>query len=352
MKIYCENYNGVLDQIIPFFEETKNPLKAEKYVTWNDLVQPQERTVRMMQELGKECIVIEHGMKAVSDYQIDLKDINNGMGQKPFIADKICVWGNKSKEIMLKAGVSEDRVFVVGCPNLWDYQYRYLCGEEERILRTFAGIKVKDKSDNKIWEFKGHRSGIPVNKERKYVLFFPFHDYTKKGKEENKKVWDRIKFRQDVIVKLPIAYLNKEDENPFKELIDLPQEELNKRAVVSDTRSAMSSEVNKRLLEKAKVAVMTAPGSINGFCYALKVPCIVPSDIDWNLRNLKGERVDDFQVGDYTCKTEDINEMIEEVLKNDTKESDRHKCAVDLMGIEAGNPRDNIISVIRNGRLP
>jgi hypothetical protein len=346
VKIFAEDYNGVLSQVLPFFEVVNNPLKAEKYVTWNDLVQPQERTVRMMKDLGKEVIIVEHGMKAVTDYQVDMRDIRNRCGGRPFIADKICVWGNRSRDIMLEAGIGEDRVFVVGSPNLWDYQYKYTCGEEERILRTFAGIKVKDKSDNKLWEFQGHRSGIPVNKERKYIYFFPFHDYNKRGKEDNKRVWDVIKFRSDVIVKLPSGYLSKDDDNPFKELVALPQEEFNKRAITTDTRGSFSNEVNKRLLEKAKCLIATAPGSINGYCWAMDVPVITPF-IDYGLRSLKGEVIYDLHPADYTCEVEDINEKIEEVLKNDTLKEQRQQCAREFMGTEVGNPRDLIIKVIR-----
>jgi hypothetical protein len=347
MKIYYVNFNGVMDCFLPFFEKTTNLLQADKVLVWNDLVQPCKKIVELAREYGKESIMIEHGMKAVTDYQLDFRDINNGMGGRPFIADKICVWGNRSKEIMTEVGISEDRVFVVGSPTLWDYEYRYLCGGEERILRTFAGNKVKDKVDGKLWEFSGHRMGMPTVKERKYILFFPFHDYMPIGIEANRRIWEQLKNRNDVVVKLPTVWLTQKDDdkNPFKELLALPQEELNKRCVISDIRSILSSELNKRLLEKAKIAVIAQPGTTNGMAWAMDIPVIVP-DIDWGWR-VNGKRYDDYQIGDYVCDADKINEEIDKVWNHDTKTEERKKCAIELMGVEAGNPRDNILRVIR-----
>lgn len=347
MKYLVNNYNGIMDCFLPFIQKTTNLLDADKVIVWNDLVQPEKQIVEMAKEYGKESTVIEHGMKAVSDYQKDLKDIYTGMGGKPFIANKICVWGNKSKQIMLDAGVSEERIFVVGSPIIWEHEYKYICEakKDQRILRGFIGMKVKDPTDEKLWEFAGHRSWIPQNKSKEITIFFPHHDYTAYAREQNKLIWDKVKFRDDIFIKLPQSYNNEEDQNPFKEIVKMKPEERKKICAVADTKTGLSNHINRKLLERAKAAVIVAPGTINGVCWSLDVPTIVPK-IDYFWR-INGEIVYDIHKADYECDKGGVNEKVEEILKKDTKAKEREEYAREFMGTDAGNPRDNIIKAIK-----
>jgi hypothetical protein len=342
------NYNGIMDSFLPFYEKETNLLKADKVVLWNGVTNPQVTIINLAKEYGKETIEIEHGMCAVSDYKVDLKDTSNGMGGKPFIADKICVWGKRSAEIMYNAGAPKEKVFIVGSPILWNYEYRYTCDDEERILAGFGGTEIKDKQDGRVWKLMGHREYIPTNKERKYIIFFPYHDATPKGLEENRKIWQQIKNRDDVVVKLSSNYANEKDDNPFKELVKYETKRAKNqppKAFIADTRKQLSTQLNKKLLEMASCAVMGAPGTTNGICYAMQVPTIVPK-IDWGWR-VDGKLEFDIHKGDYDCEPDKINEAIDKILEQDTKIDERRECAEEFMGTDLEEcPRDLIRRVI------
>lgn len=113
MKIYCVNYNNVLDGIIPILKEkgqwTDNYHLADVFLIWQDVRGECKELADVVQNhLGKPVIVMQHGRGAVRDY---------GPPNKfPLTADKILVWGPAEKRRLLSYGIAENRIEVVGCP--------------------------------------------------------------------------------------------------------------------------------------------------------------------------------------------------------------------------------------------
>lgn len=345
MKIYSHNYNNILNDVLSCYEKTTNLLEAEAYITWNDVVKDQVRIIEMCKEYKKKSIVVEHGMKAVSDYAKNLKDISNGMGGRKLLADHICVWGEASKKILLEAGTDEKRIHVVGSPVVWDHDYVYKSRDEIKTVRFNAGLKVFDPKDQREWLLEGCRSYIPQNEVRNVVAFFPHHDYTPYAIEQNRKVYEQIKNRKDIFIKLSGNYGNREKENPFLDELNMPAEERQHRNIVIETTVPQNLLFVKELLKRCKCVISTIPGTINGICAAMNVPVIQPR-IDWHWRNEKGETIYDDYASDYICEIEEINKTIMDIEKEDVKREIRRKFAIEYMGIEKGNPTVNIRKVI------
>jgi len=144
MKVYVENRANILTDILPFLDVTTNMLEAKAYITWNDLVEPQVQNIKEAKILGIPVIVIEHGMKAVSDYQSNLNATNEGMGKRTFTADYFFVWGNESKRILLEANVPESKVKIIGSPVIWENEYHYKNGEDIVKAAYYQGANVTD----------------------------------------------------------------------------------------------------------------------------------------------------------------------------------------------------------------
>lgn len=346
MKILAKDNNGIMSCFLPFFERTTNLIEAEKVVVWQDVKTPCKKIVELAKEMNKETIVIEHGMGAVRDYYFNLWNCKYDRKPHQLIADKICVWGSKSKQMLVESGVSEERIRVVGSSILWDYEYRYTHKDRESIIKYYVGKETIDPETHETWTYAGWKAEIPHNIKRDLVIFFPHHDNTELPVEANKMTWNQIRERTDLFTKLSEPYIHSDENNPFNDLIFLKEEERNKRCVVCNVRTARNMEINKRLLERAKCIVSASPGTINGCAWAMDVPVIQPR-IDWFDRTRDGDIVYNIREGDYECEPDKINEKIDEVLKEDTKKEARRKAAIEWMGIEEGNPRDNIIRVIK-----
>lgn len=348
MKIYLENRNNVLTDLEPFLDITTNLLEADIYLTWNDLIEPQKTNINEAKLLGKPVIVVEHGMKAVSDYQSDLVATFENMGGRALLADYILVWGDKSREILLKAGIQKEKIYVVGSPIIWENEYIYKNQNNEFVtLGFFHSELVVDPRTNQTWKLQGCRSYIPRNETGgKIVGFYPHHDYNGIGMEGNRLVWNQIKHRDDVFICLPQNYVNEEKENPFKELLDLPVEIKSKKAIALNIESPKSIAFHRKFLQKVGCIVSTIPGTINGLCWAINAPIINPR-IDWGWRDLAGNVIYDNHSGDYVCNIDKLNKKIDSVLKKDTKQKQREKCAIDFMGVKKGHSRTNMIAAIK-----
>lgn len=115
MKVFLENYNGVLDLVQDQLEEsheiTTNPHEADIFVLWQDVrgdfLQLSEIVIY---HLKKPLVVMQHGRGAVRDY--------GSPNKFKLLADIIMVWGESEKARLLSYGIPEDRIEVVGCPML------------------------------------------------------------------------------------------------------------------------------------------------------------------------------------------------------------------------------------------
>lgn len=346
IKVFAKNYNNILNDIIPFYKETSNLLSADVCLTWNDLVNPNKKIVELCKEHGIPSFVVEHGMKAVSDYQKNLKDTHNNMGGKELIADNIMVWGDKSKEIMLDAGVSKDRIHVVGSPIIWDHKYTYSSNNGETKTVPFnAGQTVIDPQTKDEWQLEGITSEVPRNEKRSIIVFFPHHDWTPRAIEKNRLVWEQIKDIPNVFVKLSKPYMNRHENNPFREILDIEDDnERRIKCIGIDTNSPNNLQFIKKLLTKAAMVITAIPGTINGICWSMDVPIIVPQ-IDWDWKE-NGKTIYDIWPADYRCKVEELENMVWDVKDNDTLTKERLEYANYFMGLDKGSSSKNIISIL------
>lgn len=115
MKVYLENYNGVLDLVQDSLEEsnelTKNPHEADVFILWQDIRGDFLQLAEIVKyHLKKPLVVMQHGRGATRDYGIP----NNFK----LLADKILVWGESEEKRLLSYGIPKERIVVVGCPML------------------------------------------------------------------------------------------------------------------------------------------------------------------------------------------------------------------------------------------
>ena len=112
MRVFLENYNGVLDALEDHFDDrgelTDNPHEADVFVLWQDVRGVCKDLAQIAKRRSKPVAVMQHGRGATRDYCKP----NNFIS----LADKIMVWGQSEKDRLLSAGISEDRIAVVGCP--------------------------------------------------------------------------------------------------------------------------------------------------------------------------------------------------------------------------------------------
>lgn len=106
------------------------PNGADTLVLWNDIAGQCKEIAYWGKSVGKEVIVMQHGRGATRDYAPP--------NSLPLTADKIMVWGKKDKDRMLKAGVSEDRIFVTGTTIFDHLKPRYI---NQTPVITFAPIR-------------------------------------------------------------------------------------------------------------------------------------------------------------------------------------------------------------------
>lgn len=352
-KGFFRNYNNTLTHLLPLYERVDNLLLADFFLTWNDLVSPNKENVRLAQKHGKPAIIMEHGMKAVSDYQKDLKDIALKMGGKPFVADHMMTWGDKSREIMIEAGVPEDKVTAVGSPIVMDFMYRYESDYKiSKIVPFNAGGVVIDPNTKVRWTLKECEISLPQidkNEQGKpdgnLIIFLPYHDWREEGIKKTQLIWDKIKDMPNVLVAASSAYQNEKEDNPFLDLLKIENyNERIQKIICSDIRKPSNMDLIKGLFRRAKLVITTIPGTLNGVAWAMDVPTLVPK-IDWKWRR-NGKVVYDIWPADYDCDIEDLDFTISTILKNDTKQSDRAYYAKYFMGIDKGNPIENMTKVI------
>jgi hypothetical protein len=354
-KGFFRNYNNTLTHLMPLYEKVDNLLKADFLLTWNDLVSPNKENVGLAKKHGKPSFIIEHGMKAVSDYEKGLSDTLLNMGGKPFIADHMMTWGDKSREIMIESGVPENKVTAVGSPIIHDYLYKYRSQSgEEKVVPFNAGLTVIDPMTKNEWELVDCTVELPQidrdaagNPDGNLIIFMPYHDWRMEGIKKTQEIWDKIKDYPNVLVAASSAYQNDLPENPFRDLLKIKDyNERIQRILTSDIRKPSNMDLVKGLFRRAKLVITTIPGTINGVAWAMDVPVLTPL-IDWHWER-EGKTVYDVWPADYQCDLEDIVPMMDSILKNDTKAKDRLKYAKYFMGIDKGNPVENMRRVIEN----
>ncbi len=103
MKIYLENCNGVLDEVQKHFKLV-SLRRAERVVLWNDCMPPQ---IQIIKQTTAPVIVVQHG-------RVDDSSANNIYDRHPFLADRICAWGEKDVELFARLGIPRGKIYLTG----------------------------------------------------------------------------------------------------------------------------------------------------------------------------------------------------------------------------------------------
>lgn len=346
-KLFIQNRANTLNDLLGYYDETTNLLAANALITWNDLVPPQKTIVMKAREFGIPSIIVEHGMKAVSDYQYDLHDIKYNMGGKTAIADNYFLWGNKSKSIMADAGVDPSKLHVIGSPIIWNHEYVYSNGNDTRCIGANFGETVTDPATGVVWNLDGCRSFIPKYDGGDIIVFFPPHIATPYYIEKTRIIWDQIKHRNDVFVKLSADYMRDFPDNPFIDLIKMEDASIRREKMIGiDINHVKNLPFIKSLLRRTRLLITAMPGTINGIAWSMGVQTLVPR-IDWFWRDNSGEIVYDIHPPDYQCEERGINEAITDILNDgDDRCEMRSIFAEEFMGVNLGNPTTNMRSLI------
>ena len=110
-KVYVVNYNGILSDVMIHYARTgqltDNYHEASVFLTWQDVRGELNEVAKIMQRLGKTVIVYQHGRGATRDY--------GPPNSFPLTADKIMVWGETERLRLLRYGIPDERIVVVGC---------------------------------------------------------------------------------------------------------------------------------------------------------------------------------------------------------------------------------------------
>jgi len=111
MKVAVFNWNGILDSLTQYLAMggalEPNWEKADVIVMWQDVLGGSKEVAAQARIMGKRVYVVEHGLLSINDYIPPLS--------RPLTANKVLVWGEKTKEWLIKkAKIDEDRVVVTG----------------------------------------------------------------------------------------------------------------------------------------------------------------------------------------------------------------------------------------------
>lgn len=156
MKIFARDFNGVLEEVIKVLKDldmlTDNIHQADALLLWQDVRGDYADLAKIaVTSLGKPVYVLQHGRGATRDYLPPNKF--------PLWATKIFVWGESERLRLLKAGIADERIKIVGCPLLTRLQPK-VPHEGKRVL-FLPIVTSKEEPENllvyaklKEWESK------------------------------------------------------------------------------------------------------------------------------------------------------------------------------------------------------
>lgn len=158
MKIHLDDHNRIAEGLEKYFEIVDFN-KAEKVVLWQDVMGVGRGLAKLAHLRGKPVIQILHGRRGYTQYGYPWK--------KEMISDKICVWGTKDKERLMRFRIPESKIEVTGTtvfehlkprkkhkginivfsPDHWDYDIEEN-DEVVEVLRKLKGVKIITKIMN------------------------------------------------------------------------------------------------------------------------------------------------------------------------------------------------------------
>lgn len=296
MKIIAQSHNQVLTDIIPYFELTSDINEAEKVVLWQDEVQIGRSVAKLALSKRIPVIVVQHGAGACGPRSKYYPPFNI-----KFLADKICVWGESTKDDLLGLGISPKRIEVTGT-----------------TILSHLKPRVKHKEIN--------------------VVFCPAH-WCAEEIDENKRIAETLRKIKGINITTKII------SGHIKSYYDNP--------VFSNRNNPDHLEICADVLSKADLVVGTTEGTFEMMAMILDIP-VVEVDI-WepkicmgDVRYLNVKQI--YTIG--SKKVQDLSELeqaIRHQLKNpDELKKERRQVTIEEGGINIENPLERIIEVIKN----
>jgi hypothetical protein len=291
-RIYITNRGAVMDKVIPLFFRT-NLKKAKAALLFQDVMGNGLKYAVSAKQYGIPVVVVQHGKNAIRDY---LPPYNHEL-----LADKLCVWGPKDKEMLISKGIPKEKIEVVGCP-------------------LFEGVN-KERTAHK---------GINV-------VFAPAH--YEKEIVENIKTMETLKAIKNINVTAKILSVHK-------------KEYYGKNYVISNSFDDDHIAKCIKLLRKTDIVVVNEFGTFQLLAAYLGIPVIFIDNIKkMPVRDTIMDRDSVDILGAYRIeRTEQLYEAIEMLSKDPSKtKKDREEELIQYggTGLE-GSPSVRIMKVILN----
>lgn len=357
MKIYCRTYNGILDQVKSMLESTgeltNNPHEGDVFLTWQD-VRGFEKEIADIYKysIKKPVIVVQHGRGATRDY--------GPPNNFELLADKICVWGQSEKDRLLKYGVLEDKIIVVGCP-LFPYLKKQNKNRAGINILYVPVISTKEEPENllvhaylKIWESEKLIENLNQN----------FDDFKRAWAYELREIKDVVLpngkteerlFKTEVKSKLPrdITYKNGLINVKLTGVHDIYQYTSALIMLNQDDPNNISEICN--LLTNIDLMVCLEEGTMQLLASMLNIPVVVVNI--FNYRNYGGvENYDTIEkIKTDSCyflnNLSKLGDTIDYVLKHSNeKTNERIKVCEYEGGANILNPVEQILNVVNSYR--
>lgn len=228
MKVALLDHNQIMTDVAPHLDITSDLQEADTLLYWQDIYGTMNIDIRNANEEGKKTFVFEHGINSYRDY---IPPYNHEL-----IAKKILLMGQVSKDELIKNGIAEDRLVVVGS-TLYDR------------------LPAKQKH------------------EQKTILFAPIH--WNGDIEENKEVAEKLR---GIANRHGFKVITKVMEDHNKDWYDNP--------IYSDRNYPDHLKACGDALSQADVVVGYKEGTFESFAYSMDIPLVVVDH--WKIKELLG----------------------------------------------------------------
>jgi hypothetical protein len=212
-RIFLTNRGSVMDNIKPYFFTTELK-KAKVAVLFQDVVGQGLLYAKEAKERHIPIVLVQHGKGAVVDYVPPIKH--------SLLADKICVWGPRDRDILINGGIDKTKIVLTGCP-------------------LFDGLVQK----------RDTHSGFNA-------LFAPGHSHEI---DENKLVMEALNERDDI--------------NVHAKLLSVHNKEMyGKNAIISNSFDDDHMKKILKAVRRADVLISTSSGTIEAIAMYFGIPVI------------------------------------------------------------------------------
>jgi len=330
-KVYCRNFNGVLDGILKSdeFEFVIDPRKADALVIWQDVRGEFVEICNINKEfIHKPVIVVQHGAGATRDYEHPMKC--------DLLADKFCCWGQHDMERLIRQGNGHKGV-VTGSP---------------LINRLKPKEKHEDKNIVFIPIITTHEE--PANLITFYELKKMELDYSQKNLIKNKQMlisdWKLNPNDFENERTIPYSDINK-NFRLISKLTTMHDINLYLGSVAkTSVDSATHIEDCVRLLTQTDLVVGMVESTFQMLAMAMDIPVVICKE--WEFKEYGGKDYTDLDHiktnGATYTDLGDLRKVVEQELSNPERlQEERKKTVLRELGDLTSNPDENIIKVIK-----